>query len=154
MNKKNGFTLVELLAVILILAIIMVIGVKSILPMISESKRRILYEEGLSLLDAAKTAHEHEIVPDSSLRLTNTESHCFTLNWLKANNYYSKNDEDYNGSVLVLFNNETKKFEYSFWISNNEFYLEDAKPNNYEVKKGELPSGISTCGDISSVGIS
>ena len=37
MNKKNGFTLVELLAVIVILAVILVIAVPQIINVINES---------------------------------------------------------------------------------------------------------------------
>ena len=39
MKKKNGFTLVELLAVIVILAIILVIAVPKILNVIEETKK-------------------------------------------------------------------------------------------------------------------
>ena len=39
-NKKDGFTLVELLAVVVILAIILVIAIPSVLDVLQASKRK------------------------------------------------------------------------------------------------------------------
>ena len=42
MKKKNTFTLIELLAVIVILAVILVISIPKILDVIDESKKRFI----------------------------------------------------------------------------------------------------------------
>ena len=136
MKSKKGFTLVELLAVILILAMIMVIGVKAVMPIIVESKKKTLTAEGLSLLKTAKMAHEKEIGNDTTLMLTDKSSYCFSLAWLKEHNYYDKEDNNYDGAVLVKYNAETKGYDYKFWIKNDEFFIENGTSDNYEVQEG------------------
>ena len=56
MNKKRGFTLVELLAVIVILAVILVIAVPQIMNVITESRRRALASAAKLIASSAETA--------------------------------------------------------------------------------------------------
>ena len=55
MKKKNGFTLVELLAVIVILAIILVIAVPSIMNTIEDSRKGALESSTKMIASAAET---------------------------------------------------------------------------------------------------
>lgn len=55
MNKKNGFTLVELLAVIVILAVILVIAVPSIMSTITESRKGALVSSAKLIASSAET---------------------------------------------------------------------------------------------------
>ena len=55
MNKKNGFTLVELLAVIVILAVILVIAVPQIMNVINESKKGTLESSARLIASSAET---------------------------------------------------------------------------------------------------
>ena len=54
MKNKKGFTLVELLAVIVILALIMGIAVVSIGNVLQTSKEQIMFENAQSIIDGAK----------------------------------------------------------------------------------------------------
>lgn len=54
MNKKSGFTLVELLAVISILGVIMVLFMPSIMNLYNKSKKNIRSLEESTLIDSAK----------------------------------------------------------------------------------------------------
>ena len=54
MKNKKGFTLVELLAVIVILALIMGIAVVSIGSVLQTSRRRVMYENAQSILNGVK----------------------------------------------------------------------------------------------------
>ena len=54
MNNKKGFTLVELLAVIVILALIMGIAVVGIGSVLSTSRTKIMYENALSIVEGVK----------------------------------------------------------------------------------------------------
>ena len=67
MMKKNkkGFTLVELLAVIVILAVVMLIGITSIGPLMANSRKSALRSDGLDLMNAAKTAYQAEALKTS-----------------------------------------------------------------------------------------
>ena len=57
-NKKNAFTLVELLAVIVILAVILVIAVPQIMNTINDSKKGTLKSTALLI---AKTAEKVKV---------------------------------------------------------------------------------------------
>lgn len=54
MKNKKGFTLVELLAVIVILALIMGIAVVSIGNVLQTSKEQVMFENAQSIIDGAK----------------------------------------------------------------------------------------------------
>ena len=64
-NNKKGFTLVELLAVIVILAVVMLIGITSIGPLMANSRKSALRSDGLDLMNAAKTAYQAEALKTS-----------------------------------------------------------------------------------------
>ena len=59
MNKK-GFTLVELLAVIVILAIVMLIGGTVVLPMMQKAQKSSLGTEGVSTLKSAEKTYSSD----------------------------------------------------------------------------------------------
>ncbi len=63
MRKKNGFTLVELLAVIVVLALIMIIAIPAVLDTMNKSRRQLFVEYAEKVLIAAQTQY----VTDSSL---------------------------------------------------------------------------------------
>ena len=60
MKNKKGFTLVELLAVIVILGIIMVIATKTVMDYINESKVRIRYIAAKEIVEIASAYMEVE----------------------------------------------------------------------------------------------
>ena len=53
LNKK-GFTLVELLAVIVILAVVMLIAVTAVGPLMTKARKSALGTEGVGMVNAAK----------------------------------------------------------------------------------------------------
>ena len=149
MKSRKGFTLVELLAVIMILAIVMLIGLIAVVPTITRAKKDILATEGIALIKSAKAAHENELTPTSNLRLTETDSYCFTLDWLTKFNYYTKKDknEKYKGSVLVRYDKNTNLYVYSFWLTNGEYFIENGTANDYVIQDGDGGDEILTCGN-------
>ena len=59
-NNKKGFTLIELVAVIVILAVVMLIAVSAVGPLMAKSRKGALENEGIALSNAAKTAFQAE----------------------------------------------------------------------------------------------
>ncbi|MDE6284601.1 MAG: type II secretion system protein [Bacilli bacterium] len=116
MNKK-GFTLVELLAVIVILSVIMTIGVTSF-GSISKKARQEMVETKLDALETAaqKWGQEHlsELNAKSGCTITDkkgksyTSSNCLTVTAVKLINAraYETNESDNNGKP-TLKNNVT-----------------------------------------------
>ena len=64
MNKEKGFTLVELLAVIVILAIIMIIAIPSVLGTVETAKRKTMLE----FYQKVVTTTERKFIEDSNFR--------------------------------------------------------------------------------------
>ena len=65
MKNKKGFTLVELLAVIVILALIMGIAIVSIGNVVQDSRQNVMFENAQSVIDAIKkTLAINFVTPD------------------------------------------------------------------------------------------
>ena len=150
MNKK-GFTLVELLAVIVILAVVILIAVTAVGPLMSKSRKSALGTEGVGMVDAAKTAFQAEQLNNSS-KIKATSDVCFNLNWLYSKNYFEKGSgsDGYTGSVLVDYN--AGKYTYTFWISNGTYRFGSAagtngagvSPNGYDVENTTIVADAAT----------
>lgn len=152
LNKK-GFTLVELLAVIVILAVVMLIAVTAVGPLMTKSRKSALGTEGVGMVDAAKTAYQAEQLNNNS-KIKPTSDVCFDLKWLYNKNYFEKGSstDGYTGSVLVDYN--SGKYTYNFWISNKVYVFGKAgsgasvgtgvSPNGYDVESNLVVSDGTT----------
>ena len=144
MNKR-GFTLVELLAVIVILAVVMLIGGTTVLPMMQKAQKNSLGEEGLAMLKAAEKAYQVEQLKGASAAFKTTDTVCFSLHYLCQTGYYDKGCDGnttaaesdkvtgkdvYSGSVLVTPKNDGS-YDYTFWIGNGTYVFKNANKQNY-----------------------
>ena len=77
-KNKKGFTLVELLAVIVVLAIILLIASNNVFGQINKARKNALSIEGTYLVDAATTAYQNAILE----RKITTGTACFSLKYL------------------------------------------------------------------------
>ena len=94
-SKKKGFTLVELLAVIVILAIILVIAVPKVMSVIEDSKKATLESTAKMIASAAEKAKVQNTV------LGNTEE-------ITCDSVTKLNDVDY-ANCSIEFDNNTAK---------------------------------------------
>ena len=146
MNKK-GFTLVELLAVIVILAVVMLIGVTAVGPLMTKARKSTLGDEGLGLITAATTAYQAEQL-GGGIKPNNTV--CFSMAWLKTHLYYTKDDSSYTGSVLVT-SEGNGKYKYQFWIGNGVYYYAGKTSEEFNTSGENLAeegtgSNLNKCG--------
>ena len=133
LNNK-GFTLVELLAVIVILAVVMLIGVTAVGPLMARSRKGALGTEGLAIVKAAQTAFQAEQLKTGS-KIVASKDACFSVEYLKQAGYYEKGDAEHLwGSVLVDYNNG--KYTYSFWILNDAYGFANEPSATYNSEKG------------------
>lgn len=127
MRNNKGFTLVELLAVIVILAIVMLIAVTSVGPIMDKARKSAFVDEGLAMVDTARTAYVTEQMDSPDIKATT--SVCFSTKWLNENGYFSKGEtQGYYGSVAVLYNDG--KLEYQYWLTDGAYYIGGATPSN------------------------
>lgn len=114
LKNQRGLTLVELLAVIVILGIIAEIAVPSIGGIIEKSKEDAAVADALQIINAAKLAHAAN--PDkvswdkTDLKnyISNAEDESFTVNYDKTNNVYSITGHDEALKVFEDSDDETE----------------------------------------------
>ena len=149
-SNNKGFTLVELLAVIVILAVVMTMAVTAVGPLMARARKGALGEEGLNLVESAKNALQLEQMKATSV-IKATSTVCFSLSYLNAQQYFDKGTENgYSGSVLVTYNSSTKNYTYKFWISNGTYAFSDVSPDAYDYEKAtDAASATNFCGSTS-----
>ena len=145
-SNNKGFTLVELLAVIVILAVVMTMAVTAVGPLMARARKGALGEEGLNLVEAAKKAHQLEQMKATS-KIKATSTVCMTLGYLNKNNYFEKGSSaGYDGSVLITYANG--KYTYKFWITNGTYSFNGISPDAYDYEQAVDGKTIvmSNCG--------
>ena len=132
MKKKNGFTLVELLAVIVILALVMVLTIPSIINVMSQARRKTFQEYISKVYTSAVSYYES----DSGI-----------LGTIKGAGWYVYNVEkdigladtgNYKGFIVV---NASNVDEPHFII---ELYNDNYMINNYDITLHNIPDADST----------
>ena len=109
--KKNGFTLVELLAVIVILGIVISIGALAVTRIINNTDKDNTITDGQKLLDAALLYYNEEGL-NSAI--------CISASELKTKGYY-ENENIEEGSVWINIDNAGKT-TYKWLIIENGYY--------------------------------
>ena len=117
LNKK-GFTLVELLSVIVILSVVVLIATNAVIPMMSGAKKQVLATEANKFITTAKTLYVNQ-------KITGTK--CYSYEEIINSNLIEKNDEAYSGSVLIEENNG--KYSYKIWLSNGTNMVDGKSPD-------------------------
>ena len=116
MNK--GFTLVELLAVIVLLGVIALIATISTNSTINNSKTKLSEIQIKKIEKAAEMYYLKEGINDANYGYNETKT-CVNVNYLIENDYIEKNEiinpEDYNkmlGSVKIVYKTDTYTYNY------------------------------------------
>ena len=126
MKKLNnkGFTLVELLAVIVILAVVILIAVTAVLPRLEKARKNSFKDEAMILVKAAQEAY----VVTSSESATGVGTTCFTVATLtNATSGYVelKGGKTYVGKIVLNSSGDVIKV-----------YLDDTK-NKFVIKNAD-----------------
>lgn len=117
LNKK-GFTLVELLSVIVILSVVVLIATNAVVPMMGQAKKQVLATEANKFMGAAKSLY----VKDGAIG-----TKCYSYEDVINSGLIEKNDEAYTGSFLIEENNG--KYSYRIWLSNGTNMVDGKTPD-------------------------
>lgn len=142
LNKK-GFTLVELLAVIVVLAIIMIIAIPAILDRMDEAKKSTFKIYAQKVLNTAITKYETDVLTGNETYKT-ANGYCYTLNTLNLKK------GAYEGQVKVDLSTSaenTNVITYKVRLKDKSFYVNDAEYDDLEtaanIKAGNPSAGFS-----------
>ena len=168
MKKRNikGFTLVELLAVIVILAILMVSAGAGVMSTMNNSKINSFKNEILTAINSAEDMYS-EISMSTTDYGTFVASNiagpdgggthsglCVTFSGLVNNGYLNKDVTTYGGLVLVEVPYDGGATKYMVWAHNSTYGIPGIEKNNINKLKFNKKNNVSTgaTGNTSAVG--
>lgn len=129
LNKK-GFTLVELLAVIVILAVVILVAVNNVIPQMNKAKAGAFKTEALSFLDGAEQYYTSQQMTNGEFNETKdgTKLEGVTIKYLVDKKYVKSADIDkYEG--CIKYDEANGKFQIQLW--SNSYKTVNGSDNNY-----------------------
>ena len=123
LKNKKGFTLVELLAVIVVLAIIILVAMPSVMNSMEKARKNAFATEANEIIRIAQTAYADAVMEGKS-----GNKFCVPYSYLKNKGFIEKNSGTYQGSVLIEIN-PNGKTEYTIWLSNENYTITEGKPD-------------------------
>ena len=149
LKNKKGFTLVELLAVIVVLAIIILIDMPAVLSSMEKAKKNAFAVEANEVIRAAQTAYADAVMNGKA----SGNSICISYNYLK-NGFLEKHDNNYNGSVLITINPTSGQASYNIYLSNSNYTVDSTKntPDIDSSKVNQVTSSTTASNDCNETG--
>ncbi|MGI6325334.1 MAG: type II secretion system protein [Bacilli bacterium] len=153
--KKRGFTLVELLAVIVILAVILAIAVPNVLGIIENTRKESFAANGKMMANAAKTIMASEpkyvpsgpgkgrVIPWSALNLENIDKDVDGGDYVGANSY-----------VAVVNDNGTHRYFITLQGSKRAINLKENTDIVVVNDTTVVPAPSGTVDDFAGTGLS
>ena len=130
MQKNKGFTLVELLAVIVILAVILVIAVPQIMSVIESARKGSIESTAKLIAEGAEREYTNRKILGKD---TNIE--CSDVSSMNSNDY---------GTCVITFDNTGKATVKVTGKGKFEGYTCNGNSTNMECVKGEIPGSTET----------
>lgn len=122
-KDRCGFTLVELLAVIVVLAIIMLIAVQAVLPLMQQSRKNAFTIEANSAIDAAMTYFVSKAISGETVG----SGLCYKLSTLVNEGMYTTKKAGYEGYVQINSSSASSNvYLYKITMTNGQYYVENA----------------------------
>ena len=121
MKKNKGFTLVELLAVIVILAIIMIIAIPAVLNTMQSAQRKSFLEFAQKTMNEAEKTYLSKNLLGSTLNPSEETFHMFDI----KNDLGLTNTGDYYGvvSIVILKNEYGETITHNLFLFNKDLAL-------------------------------
>ena len=120
--NKKGFTLVELLAIIVVLAIIALLAVQAVLPTLDKAKKQLFALEAQRAIDAAQSYFLTASVTGAEGLPTAKDSYkCVSIEDLISKGFFETKGGEYNGYVVVKKVGTANKYVYKVYMANENF---------------------------------
>ena len=122
-NIKNnhGFTLVELLAVIVVLAIVMLVAVQSVLPQMEKARRQTFALDAQTAIESANTYFMNQsLSTGKGFPSNDTSTNCVEIKTLIDQGYFTVKGS-YSGKVVVSKKNSNYLFKV--WLQKDQLMI-------------------------------
>ncbi len=129
LKNRHGFTLVELLAVIVVLAIIMLIAVQAVLPLLQNARKNAFLVEVNNALDAAQTYYATKAITGETIG----SGKCYSLDTLVSAGMYTTKKDTYKGWIEITPSSTNKNiYLYKITMTNGQYAVigKGIKDNN------------------------
>jgi prepilin-type N-terminal cleavage/methylation domain-containing protein len=144
MKKKNGFTFIELLAVIVVLAILVLLAMPRVTTMMERARVNSFVVEANEIAKVAQTAYSDKVLDGDPNYNGNTV--CFTVDQLIKDGYLDKEAGDVRGVIVLdmttgqnTHDNQIKIYTY---LSKKNYYIALKEGSNTGKIKGNNVVGF------------
>ena len=118
-NMVRGFTLVELLAVIVVLAIVMLLAVQAVLPQMTIARKNAFAIEANAVIEAAQS---YVVTEALTSNLIISESGLCVSTDVLADGYWKGDVSKYNGFVMIIPKESTQtNYLYKVYLTNQKY---------------------------------
>ena len=125
MKNSNGFTLMELLAVITVLGIVIALAVAAVIPQLTKSRKNTFALDVMELAKAAETKYRAE---EATYKLEGDISTGICTNITDLDDYIEKDLTNYSGIIILKSDtNNPDKIIKEVHIANNRYYYNTSK---------------------------
>ena len=118
-ENKKGFTLVELLAVIIVLAILVLLAMPRVINMMEKARINSFVVEANEIQKVAQTAYNDGLVNAEAAEVTV----CYTVDELIKKGYLDKDEGDIRGVVVLDTVSETHDIKIYSLLSKQGYYI-------------------------------
>ena len=146
-NNNHGFTLVELLAVIVVLAIVMLLAVQAVLPQMEKARRQTLALDAQTAIEAANTYLMNKSLSDPDNGFPTSGSKCIDLQTLINEGYFTAKGGTYVGSVQVTKQSSNSNYLFKVWLKKDNLVVAGAGSDNSINKKIEAKDNDDDSGN-------
>lgn len=122
MRNRKGFTLVELIAVVVIISILVLLAIVSVTKYVEESRKKTFVEDAKTILSAAKTNYasgEFETIPgvhDNISRASYSKEAINGILGKKLGKSPYNYDYKYIGVIITKSKDEDEKLNYDYYV--------------------------------------
>lgn len=150
-NNKKGFTLVELLAVVIILIIIMTIAITTVNKQMEKTRKNAFIADVNIFIKAAQQKYSSDrsnhAAGEDLFHNAIEGKVCYSIDQQLIGKYADKTSESYTGSVEVCYGEECE-YAIKVWATDGEHYVDGATylRDKKDIKKKYTTEYPLTCG--------
>ena len=158
-SNKKGFTLIELISVLILLIVIVIIATLNFMPTFEDSKKQALVDEALVISEGVLNKYADDRLSKTFysdvFASRNSTKRCYSVKSLFGTYVQKGNAKKYSGSIEIC-TADNCEYKTKIWLSNGDYYINgsivDENLNHNYVSDVKDTQYFNSCGvDISNI---